>query len=220
MDKKTIGDWIMYHEIQRMLREGLSRAWIARTTGTDARTVKKYAAMSEVEYEAFLVKKEGRTKLLAAYEPFVKERLLACSAASAAQMHDWLKEHHSPFPKTSPKTVYNFVMAIRQKFNIPLEKPARDYFVVEELPYGLQAQADFGQYHLRLNSELGRKKVHFFIMMLSRSRMKYVCFLDKPFTSGTAIKAHEEAFKYFEGITKEVVYDQDRLFLVDENLGE
>ena len=57
-------------------------------------------------------------------------------------------------------------------------------------------------------------------MMLSRSRMKYVRFSAIPFTSRTAIDAHEEAFKFFEGIPKEVVYDQDRLFLVEENLGD
>src|SRR3712207_4804772 len=100
MDKKTIGDWIMYHEIQRMLREGLSGASIARTTGTDARAVKKYGSMSEAEYEAFLLKRECRTKLLTEYESFVKERLLASPASSAAQVHDWLKEHHSSLPKT------------------------------------------------------------------------------------------------------------------------
>ncbi len=219
MDKKTIGDWIMYYEINRMLREGLSRALVAKTMGTDPRTVKKYAGMSESAYEAFLVKRESRTKLLTAYEAFVKDRLIDSPAASAAQVHDWLKEHHSAFPKTSPKTVYNFVMAIRQRYNIPLEKPERDYFPVDQLAYGLQAQVDFGQYHLR-SSDRGRKKVYFFVMMLSRSRMKYVYFLDKPFTTDTTIEAHENAFQYFGGVTREVVYDQDRIFIVQENLGE
>ena len=50
--------------------------------------------------------------------------------------------------------------------------------------------------------------------------MKYIYLLDKPFIIRSAIEAHEAAFKYFEGITKEVVYDQDRLFLADENMGE
>jgi len=40
--------------------------------------------------------------------------------------------------------------------------------------------------------------------------MKYVRFSAIPFTSRTAIDAHEKAFKFFEGIPKEVVYDQDR----------
>ena len=219
MDKKTIGDWIMYYEVQRLHREGLSYLAIAKALVMNRRTVVKYLAMSEADYEVFLEKKDTRTKILDSFESFVKDRLTAHPAASAAQVHDWLKEHHKRFPAISAKTVYNFVMAIRQKYSIALEEPAREYFVVEELPYGLQAQADFGQYILR-NTEEKRKKVHFFVMMLSRSRMKFVRFSAIPFTSRTAIDAHEEAFKYFSGVPTEVVYDQDRLFLVDENLGD
>jgi len=219
MDKKTIGDWIMYYEVQRLHREGLSYRTIAQTLVMNRRTVIKYLAMSEAEYEAFLNKKDSRGKLLDDYEPFVKKRLQDHPAASSAQVHDWLKEQYKDFPYTSAKTVYNFVMALRQKYSIALEETGREYFVVDELPYGLQAQADFGQYILR-NAEEKRKKVYFFVMMLSRSRMKYVRFSAIPFTSRTAIDAHEEAFKFFEGIPQEVVYDQDRLFLVDENLGD
>lgn len=219
MEKKTIGDWIMYYDVQRLQQEGLSYPAIAKALAMNRRTVVKYAAMSEAEYEAFLTKKDSRPKLLGSFELFVKDKLKAHPAASAAQVHDWLKERHQHFPSISPKTVFNFVMAIRQKYSIALEEPGREYFVVEELPYGLQAQADFGQYILR-NAEEKRKKVHFFVMMLSRSRMKFVRFSAIPFTSRTAINAHEEAFKFFSGIPREVVYDQDRLFLVDENLGD
>jgi transposase len=219
MDKKTIGDWIMYYEVQRLHNQGLSYRTIAQTLVMNRRTVIKYLAMSEAEYAAFLNKKDSRGKLLDDYESFVKKRLQDHPAASAAQVHDWLKEQYKDFPSTSAKTVYNFVMAVRQKYSIALEETSREYFVVDELPYGLQAQADFGQYILR-NAEEKRKKVHFFVMMLSRSRMKYVRFSAIPFTSRTAIDAHEEAFKFFEGIPKEVVYDQDRLFLADENLGD
>ena len=52
-------------------------------------------------------------------------------------------------------------MAVRQKYSIALEETSREYFVVEELPYGLQAQADFGQYILRIAEEK-RKKVYSF----------------------------------------------------------
>jgi transposase len=219
MDTKTFGDWIMYYEVQRLLQDGLSHSAIADFLVMNRRTVLKYGGMTPEEYEAFLLKKDFRTKVLSAYEQFVKDKLSAHRAASAAQVHDWLKEHHKAFPHVSPKTVYNFVMAVRQKYGIPLEEASRDYFVVEELPYGLQAQADFGQYILR-SSEERRKKVHFFVMMLSRSRMKFVRFSAIPFTCRTAIDAHEAAFEFFGGKTQEVVYDQDRLFLVDENMGE
>lgn len=219
MDKKTIGNWIMYHEVHRLLRDGLSLAAIGKQLGIDPRTVRRYARMSEEEYGNFLESKDSRTKLLTPYEAFVRDKLQAHPAVSAAQMHDWLKEHYPSFPHTSPKTVYNFVMYVRQKFDIPLEEAERHYFVVEELPYGKQAQADFGQCILR-STEEKRKRIHFFVMMLSRSRMKFVQFSDTPFTTRTAIDAHEAAFKFFRGVPQQVVYDQDRLFLVEERMGE
>lgn len=219
MDNKTRILWLMYHEVQQLQRDGLSVVAIAKYLGMNRRTAAKYLAMSEAEFEEFLMQKDSRTKILGTFESFVKDRLQAHPAASAAQVHDWLKEEHKRFPLISPKTVYNFVMAVRQKYSITLEEASREYFVVEELAYGLQAQADFGQYILR-NAEEKRKKVHFFVMMLSRSRMKFVQFSAIPFTSRTAIAAHENAFDFFMGKTKEVVYDQDRLFLVDENLGD
>src|SRR5665811_1354117 len=64
MDKKTIGDWIMYYEVQRLQREGLSYPSIAKALVMNRRTVVKYAAMSEAEYEGFLEKKDSRAKLL------------------------------------------------------------------------------------------------------------------------------------------------------------
>jgi transposase len=219
MDKKTIGNWIMYYEVHRLLRDGLSFAAIGKELVMDRRTVKRYALMTEEAYSNFLENKDTRNKLLSCYEPFVRDKLLAHPALSAAQMHDWLKEHYPDFPLTSPKTVYNFVMYLRQKYNIPLEEAERQYFVVEELPYGKQAQADFGHCILR-STEEHRKRIHFFVMMLSRSRMKFVQFSDRPFTTRMAIDAHEAAFKFFCGKPVEVVYDQDRLFLVEERMGE
>ena len=186
MDKKTIGDWIMYHEIKRMLRQGYSFSSIAQTTGIDRRLAKKYASMSEAEFTAFLENKESRTRLLVAYETFVKDRLLDTPATSAAQVHDWLKEHHSLFPKTSPKTVYNFVMAIRHRHNIPLEKPGRDFFIVGQLPYGQHTQADFGQCYLRSNDEQ-RKKVHF--NNLQFLRYPFCCYFIFSITEGKTISS-------------------------------
>ena len=209
----------MYHEIQRLVRDRLTLSAISKFLGINRRTVTRYSLMSESEYSSFLEKKDIRDKLLTPYESFVHGKLQSHPGVSAAQMHDWLKEYHPDFPRTAPKTVYNFVMWLRRKYNIPLDEPGRDFFVVEELPYGQQAQADFGQYILRSITDKCRR-VYFFVMMLSRSRMKFVRFSDCPFTTRTAIDAHEEAFRFFRGKTLEVVYDQDRLFLVDEGLGD
>ena len=219
MTQKDISKWIMYYEIHKLERLGFSTAKIARYLAVDPRTVSKYLHLTEDGYELSLLNLQERNKALARYETFVKEKLEQFTETSTAQIHDWLKERYPDIPKVSPKTVYNFVMYVRQKHNIPIETISREYFPVEDLPYGQQAQVDFGEYNMR--SENGkRKKVWFFAMVLSRSRMKHICFSDKPFTSATVCQAHEHAFAFFNGIPKTLVYDQDRTLIVDENMGD
>jgi hypothetical protein len=212
---------IMYYEIHRLRdEEGFSIRWIAKHLKMDFRTVKKYLHMSFEEFEQFLENKSERNHLLAPYEDFVKERLGAFPETSAAQMHDWLKERYPDFPAVPVRTVFNFVMWVRQKHNIP--KPMcseRQFEEVLALPMGLQAQVDFGKTTLG-RSDGGRQKVNFFAMTLSASRMKYLFLQTEPFTAHSAILAHEKAFAFFGGIPKQIVYDQDAVFLVDENIGD
>lgn len=218
MTEKDLNNWIMYHEIHKLNRMGFSASRIARFLGMDARTVRKYLQMTEAQYEEHLLRSD-RKKILSPYESFVADNLKEYPETSAAQIHDWLKEHHPNLPEASPRTVFNFVMFIRQKYNIPYEPVTRSFFPVQEQAYGYQAQVDFGEYNMRCSNGR-RKKVYFFAMVLSRSRMKYLWFKDAPFTTGDVIYAHEKAFEFFEGIPRIIVYDQDRTMVVDENLGK
>jgi len=219
MDKQTRNKWIMYHQIHHMKRDGQSVTSIAKELVLDWRTVKNYLDMSEEDYEQFLLRQQERTKKLSVYEGFVKSKLIEHQETGASQMHDWLKEHHPGLLDVPQKTVYNFIQFIRNKYNIPYQKAIREYMIVEECDYGKQAQADFGQYNMRAGDG-SRKKVWFFTLVLSRSRKKFVCFSEKAFTTQSAIESHEKAFEHFSGIPCEVVYDQDRLFISDENSGK
>lgn len=216
---KYLNKLIMYHEIHQMNREGFSKSKISQKLVVNRRTVKRYLSMNEGEYENFLELQAQRGKVLLAYEDWVKTKLEHYQETSSAQMHDWLLENYPDFPKVTAKTVYNFVMWVRQKHNLPQTRPIREYNAVEELAYGQQSQVDFGVYNMR-NTLDKRVKVWFFIMSLSRSRYKYVFFSDVPFTSHTAIEAHERAFSFFNGIPDQIVYDQDKVFLSDENRGD
>ena len=219
MTNKHFNNWIMYHEIHRLSRMGFSAQRIANYLVLDSRTVKKQLQMSEQDFEQHLLNTQQRAKILSPYERFISGKLTDFPDTSAAQMHDWLKEFHPGLPDVSSRSVYNFVMFVRQKYNIPFVRITRDYFPVEQLPYGEQAQVDFGEYNMRSPGG-GRKKVRFFAMVLSRSRMKYTWFSDQPFTSETVCQAHEKAFAFFDGIPKTIVYDQDRTMLVEENMGD
>lgn len=219
MTKKDLNNWIMYYEIHKLKRLGFSISKIGRHLVIDERTVSKYLQMSEQDYEHFLILYTERKKILSPYENFVKEKLSQFQDTSAAQIHDWLLEQHKNLPNVGARSVYNFVMYVRRKHNIPIVSAIREYFPVAESAYGEQAQVDFGDYNMRFD-EGSRKKVKFFVMVLSRSRMKYLWFLDKPFTSQSVATAHENAFAFFGGVPKTIVYDQDRTMIVDENIGE
>ena len=210
---------IMYHEIHKMNREGFSQSKISRKLVINRRTVNRILSMDELQFEAFLGSLSKRSKELAFYEDWVKVKLDMYQETSAAQMHDWLMEHFPDFPGVTAKTVYNFVMWVRQKHHLPQTRPIREYNAVEELAYGLQAQVDFGQYNMR-DGLAKRVKVWFFAMSLSRSRYKFIFFSHIPFTSHTAIEAHEKSFSFFNGVPDQIVYDQDKVFLTDENRGD
>jgi transposase len=215
---KLMHNLIMYHEIHRLKREGFKPAWIGRHLVLDRRTVKKYLAMSEEEFMEFKHRQLVRCKVLDSYEEYVKSRLEEFPEASAAQVHDWLKERHVDFIDVSEKTIFNFVLYLREKHGIPKPFNYRDCAQVDQLPYGQQAQVDFGEYNMS-TQDSKRKKVYFFSMVLSRSRHKYVVFSESPFNTLAAIEAHEKCFWYFQGIPRQLVYDQDKLLLVDENKG-
>jgi hypothetical protein len=216
---ELINKLIVYHQIHKMFDDGWSKSRISEFLGINWRTVSKYLDMSEEEYLAYIENQSNRQKLLAPFEGFVKIKLEQYPDTSAAQMHDWLKEHYNYFPEVSPKTVYNFVMWVRQQHNIPVTGPQREFNIVEELPFGQQAQVDFGEYNMR-DGQGKRIKIYFFTMVLSRSRCKFVYHSLTPFTSALTVYAHIKAFEYFGGIPREIIYDQDKVLLVNENLGE
>src|SRR5258708_26084749 len=94
--------------------------------------------------------------------------------------NEWFKEHFTAFPAVSAKTVFNFVMAVRPKHQLPKTVAVRVYEIVPELPYGQQAQVDFGEYSLR-NSPGKRAKVYFFLFVLARYRYKSAEFSSERF---------------------------------------
>ena len=65
-----------------------------------------------------------------------------------------------------------------------------------------------------------RIRVYFMVMILCWSRFKYAWFQDRPFTSESASLAHEKAFEYFHDVPGHIIYDQDAVFLYDENIGD
>jgi len=79
-----------------------------------------------------------------------------------------------------------------------------------EIPYGYEAQVDFGERRVPVAGNNSKIKIYFFATVLSRSRYKYMYMSDTPFTAEKAIYAHELVFHFFGGIPEVVLYDHNQ----------
>ncbi|MDD4257983.1 MAG: IS21 family transposase [Bacteroidales bacterium] len=221
MEAKTLKRITMYHEIHRLRHvEHLSIQRIADHLSMNFRTVKSMLDMTEEEFISYLETKGHKSFMLDPYREFIVSYIKKYEDIPSSVIHDRLKEHYSSFPKIDPKTVYNYVIRLRNELNIPLASSSeRQYSPVPDVPPGEQAQVDFGEKKLR-KSTGEWTKVYFFIMLLCYSRQKYVYFRTFPFDSQSSVYAHETAFEYFKGIPRTIIYDQDSVFLHQENRGD
>ncbi len=210
----------MWYEVQRLTKQGLNKSQIKKETGLDRATIRKYQQIDEDAFHDWVRDKKRMPKKLQEYHKYVKQELELKPYLSASQIEDRLKERHEDLPNIHSKTVYNFVQSIRSRYGI--EKPktdkVRDFEKLPEVSYGSEAQVDFGETWMQTKDNK-RKKVYFYTIVLSRSRYKYLHLDIKPFTTKTAIKAQEQAFQYFSGVPQKIIYDQDSVFINDENLG-
>lgn len=213
--------YLMWYKVKELFSNGLNKTQIGLSLGLHRQTVSKYLSMTEEEFMSSQSYDRHYGHKLDAYETYVVGELEKWPFLSAPQIHDRLKENFADFPSVSPKTVFNFVNRLRLTHNLPkeVEKRYRPYEKQPETPYGEYAECDFGERWMR-TPQGQTLKVYFFAMSLSRSRYKFVYFSRTPFTTALAVYAHELAFEYFGGVPRKIVYDQDKVFLVKENLGD
>ena len=212
---------VMWYKCNEKKSLGLTKAQIARELGMDVKTVRKYLRMSCDEFKSSESYKRMYIKVLDPYESKVSEWLDEHPDLSSSQIHDWLREHYLDLPDVNSKTVYNYVKYIRAKYNIEklVSSSPRQYGRIVETDFGEYAQVDFGEMWMQYEDKR-RIKVYFFVMVLCRSRKKYVWFSKSPFTSDLAVYAHEKAFEYYGGKPKKIINDQNAVFIHAENLGD
>ena len=212
---------IMWYKVKELFSKGQSYSQISRNLGIDRHRVSNYVRMSELEFLSSDAYRRNYNRKLDEYEDFIVDELRSCPSYSSKQIEDHLKERYGDSLKeVCSKTIFNYVVHLRAKHRIPkFDKPPRPYEKLPELPFGEYAQVDFGEYWMKRID--GRHlKVYFFVMVLSRSRYKFVYFSPTPFNTANTVYAHELAFEYYGGRPKKLLYDQDKVLLHDENLGD
>ena len=84
---------------------------------------------------------------------------------------------------------------------------------------GQQMQVDFGQL-LMPNVDGGQTRVYAAAFLLSASRYKYAEMQSRPFTAADLVNICHNCFRYFGGMPREMVFDQDSIVCVSENAGD
>lgn len=212
---------LMWYKVKELKGKGFNKSQISKELGIDRGTVRHSLSMDEAAFLSSGSYQRQYCSKLSIYEEYIKSRLDLHPYLSSSQIYDNLREHFPNLPSVHSKTVYNQVCKVRSKYNIPKcqEVRGRDFGIIPESDYGEYAQVDFGEKWV-YTSKKRSKKVYFFAMILCRSRYKFVYHQQRPFTSRSAIYAHELAFSYFGGIPQQIIYDQDKVLIHSENLGD
>lgn len=203
-----------YMAVKQAQRQGLTVSAVAVKLGRDRKTVRKYFRMDKEDFLRYLERMAERGKGFEAYRDEILEiyRNHEGRVVYASAVYDYLHELHGELPG-SERTLRNYLTYLKAAGLVGKGK-GREYRPVEPLPYGRQAQIDFGQESTNIG------KVHFAVVILARSRYRYVAAQERPFTTDDVIGHLLDAFEYFGGVPEELVLDQDRTMLVAENLGD
>lgn len=208
----------MYIEIRGMLNQKYSISSIAKKLNISRNTVYKYIRKSPEEMAEWTASTMIRSKKLDIHKELILHWLREYPDLTAAQVQDWLKEKYPEF-QIGESTVRSYVRSLREDYQIPKESSTRDYQAVPDPPMGEQIQVDFG--FKTVKNQYGKPvKLVFIVFVLAHSRYKYIEYQNRPFTTKDVIAAHRNAFKEFGGVSKEILYDQDRLIVVSENEGD
>ena len=204
-----------YKEIQEMLNMGVKKYKICEILNISQMQMARYGQLPE---DLFLKTLQSRTDYtFDTYRDFIISLLKVTPDLNDTAVLYRVKEEFEDFD-ISRNTFFRHLNNLRQETGYIKTKRSMQSLKDDLLP-GYEAQADFGQY--KMTDMYGKNlRVYFFVLILSYSRMRFCYFSRDPFTTETAIKAHEYAFRYFGGRPQTILYDQDKLFLVNENFGD
>ena len=199
-----LGELMMILELHR---QGLSVTAIARRTGRDPKTVRKYIEQG-IEAPSYGPRSVGRPSKLAPYLDFLSERAAAFPDLSAARLTREIREQGYTGAYTAVK---RYLAAVRPDYQ---PKP---YEVRFETPPGVQAQVDFARFVVEFEDDPGTSRiVWLFSLVLGHSRFlfaRYVLHQDLQ----TLLRCHMQAFDALDGVPIEILYDRMKTAVTGED---
>jgi transposase len=199
-----LGELMMILDLHR---QGLSVTAIARRSGRDPKTVRKYIERG-LEPPAYGPRQVGRPSKLAPYLDYLRERVVVFPDLSAVRLTRELRERGYKGAYTAVK---RFVAAIRP------ESQPKPFEVRFETPPGYQAQVDFARFVTTFTDEPGIVRiVWLFSMVLGHSRHIFARFVMHQDLQ-TLLRCHMLAFTAIGGVPIEILYDRMKTAVTGED---
>lgn len=198
----ALGEIVLIHDLKR---QGLGVSAIARQTGLDRKTVRKYLArgLEAPEYKP----RAPRARIIEPYEAYLQERLTLFPDLTARRLMREIRERGYEGGYTAVKT---FVREIRPPKQTQFERRF-------ETPPGKQGQVDFAEFAVEFTDEPGLvRKVWLFSMVLGHSRWLWGRFCASQ-NLQTVMRCHVAVFTAMGGAPEEVLYDRMKTAVIGES---
>jgi transposase len=199
----------MYGREQRVLlrhylERGLSKAEIARELGVSRRTVYHWIATGQLdrELDEAPVRYAARppvARKIDAFRGIIEARLAEFPRLSATRLWEEIRAAGYAGGYTQVKA---HVRQVRPT-------PAADPVVRFETPPGHQGQVDFAEFRLPWG------KRYALVVVLAHSRLLWLQFYPRQ-TMAVLIRGLEEAFTFFGGVPAELLFDQMKAVIVED----
>ena len=177
--------------IRDLKNQGLSLSAIRRKTGHTRRTIRKY--LKQVEPPVYK-KRLSQPGKLDPYKDYIKKRLTNYPLTAVRLLEEIREQGYTG----------SYSLLVQFVHDIKVITGVKAVYRFETKP-GVQAQVDWSEI-ARVNIEGCWRKIYCFNMVLGYSRMRYIEFTLQADTA-TFIRCHLNAFDYFGGYTKEILYD-------------
>ena len=184
--------------ILELHRQGVSISAIARRVALDRKTVRRYIAQG-LEPPSY-GPRQPRISQLRAFEPYLRQRLVAFPQLSGRRLHRELRD-------LGYSGGYSILTDLLREIR-PVE--ASPFEVRFETPPGRQAQVDFAHFQTVFTDEPGVERIIWlFSMVLGHSRMLWGSFVLHQDLQ-TLLRCHAAAFEALGGVPEQILYDRMR----------
>jgi transposase len=185
-------------------RQGLSISAIARRTGIDRKTIRKYIDQG-LEAPVYGPRKP-RVSVITPYETYLRERVTAFPDLSGSRLRREIGELGYTGGYT---TLKDFLRDIRPEAPAGFERRF-------ETAAGRQAQVDFAFFRTGFTDEPGVERVVWlFSLVLGHSRMMWGRFVAHQ-DMQTVLRCHIAAFEALGGVPVEILYDRMKTAVTSE----